>query len=77
MYSVEVQIHREVCLCDTTQHIPYSRKYWRELNLAVGPYIAICSKNIGGFKFGSSVRDRHTYICKYEILVDFNLVVAS
>ena len=25
-------------------------------------------KNIGGFKFGSSVRDRHTYdyICKYS-----------
>ena len=33
-------------------------------------------KNIGRFEFGSSVRDRHTYICKYEILVDFNLAVA-
>ena len=54
--------------------IPYSRKYWRELNLAVGPQIAIC-KNIGGFKFGCSVRDRHKYICKYEILADFNLAV--
>ena len=30
-------------------------------------------KNIGGFKFGGSVRDCHTYICKYEILSDFNL----
>ena len=37
--------------------------------------IAIC-KNIGGFKFGGSVRNHHTYICKYEILVDFNLVIA-
>ena len=34
-------------------------------------------KNIGGFKFGGSVRDRHTYICKYEVLMDFNLAVAS
>ena len=28
-------------------------------------------KNIGGYKFGSSVRDRHMYICKYEIMADF------
>ena len=34
-------------------------------------------KNIGGFKFGGSVRDCHMYICKYEVLADFNLVVAS
>ena len=33
-------------------------------------------KNISGFKFGGSVRDRHMYICKYEILADFNLVIA-
>ena len=32
--------------------------------------------NIGAFKFGSSVRDCHMYICKYEILVNFYLVVA-
>ena len=56
--------------------LPYSRKYWRELNLAVGPQIAI-AKNIGGFKFGGSVRDRHMYICKYEILAHFNLAVAK
>ena len=56
--------------------IPYRQKYWRELNLVVGPQIANC-ENIGGFKFGGSVRDRHTYICKYEILADFNLVVAK
>ena len=35
-------------------------------------------KNTGGFKFGSSVRDCHTYIIyKYEILVDFNLAVTK
>ena len=33
----------------------------------VGAQIAIAN-NSGGFKFGSSVRDCHTYnICKYEI----------
>ena len=31
-------------------------------------------KNI---KFGGSIRDRHMYICKYEILADFNLEVAK
>ena len=36
--------------------VSYSRKYWRELNLAVGSQIAITKKNIG-----SSVRDRHMY----------------
>ena len=45
----------------------YSRKYWRELNLAVGPQIAIEKlKSIGRFKFGSLVRDHHTSTCKYE-----------
>ena len=34
-------------------------------------------KNIGRFKFGGSVRDHHTYICKYEILAEFNLAVAN
>ena len=32
-------------------------------------------KNIGGFNFGGSVRDCHMYICKYELLVDFNFKV--
>ena len=46
------------------------------IKLAVGPQIAI-AKNIGRFKFGGLVRDRHTYIiCRYEILADFNLAVA-
>ena len=35
------------------------------------------NKNIGGFKFGSLVRDQHTYIHKYEILADLNLAVAK
>ena len=42
--------------------IPYSRKYWQELNLGVGALNRYC-KNIGGFKFGGSVRD--PYICIY------------
>ena len=44
-------------------NIPYSRKYWLELNLALEPQNWYC-KNIGGFKFGGSVRDRHIYICR-------------
>ena len=40
--------------------IPYSRKYWRELNMAVGFQIAIANilADLG------SVWDRHTYICE-------------
>ena len=34
-------------------------------------------KNIGRIKFGGSVRDHHTYIWKYEILVEFNLAVTN
>ena len=34
-------------------------------------------KNIGRFKFGSSVRDCHMYIRRYEILTDFNLAVVK
>ena len=35
-------------------------------------------KNIGGFKFGGSAWDHHTYTCKYEIILEeFNLAVAS
>ena len=44
--------------------------------LAVGSQIAIL-KHIGGFKLGSSVWDRHMYVCELEILVDFNLVVTE
>ena len=44
--------------------IPYSQKYWQELNLPL--------KNIDGFKVGSLVRDHHMhiYMYKYEILAD-------
>ena len=40
-------------------YLPYSRKYWRELNLAVEPKRYY--KNIGKFKFGGSARDRRIY----------------
>ena len=54
--------------------LPYSWKYWREFG---GWAPNGHCKNIGGFKFGGSVRDRHTYVCKYEILANFNLAVAD
>ena len=38
-----------------------SRKYWRELNLAVEPKIAI-ARGISRFKFGGTVRDSHTHM---------------
>ena len=41
-------------------YLPYSRKYWWELNLAVEPPNRYC-KNIIGFKFGGLVQDHHTY----------------
>ena len=53
--------------------VPYRWKYWREFNFR-GWTLNRHYKNICGFKFGGSVRDRHTYIiCKYE---DFNLAVS-
>ena len=47
------------------------------IKFGVGPQI--CCKNIGGFKFGVSVKDRHTctYDCRYKILADFNLAVVK
>ena len=44
--------------------------------MAVGPQITN-RKNTSGFKFGTLERDHHTYIYKYEILVDFNLATAK
>ena len=37
------------------------------------------NKNISGFEFGGLVKDHHTYmyICKYEIMTDFNLAVVK
>ena len=49
--------------------VPYSWKYWWELNLVVGPQIAIAKKKkkkkkiyiyIYIYKFDGSVRDHHT-----------------
>ena len=58
--------------------IPYSWKYWWELNLVVGPKIAIAKNFFGGFKFGGWVWDCHMYIIrKYEILIGVNLAVTK
>ena len=47
--------------------IPYSRKYWRELNLAVGPEIAI-ARILADLNLAVRyIHDRHTYICEQEI----------
>ena len=58
----------------TANNLPYSPKYWRELNLAVESQIAI-PNILARFKFGGLVQDRHTFICIEEILADFNLAV--
>ena len=53
--------------------IPYSRKYWRSLNLVVLPpndFNTIC-----GFKFGGMVKYCHTYMHAEKDLADFNLAV--
>ena len=44
--------------------------------MAGGPQIAI-ARILADFKFGGSVRGRHTYICKQEISAEFNLAVAK
>ena len=51
-------------------NIPYSQKYWQELNLAVGGKIAI-AKVLADLNllFGGSV--------KGSLLADFNLAVAK
>ena len=49
--------------------IPYSQKYWWELNLAVESHIAI-TNILARFKFSGSVQDRHTHICEEEILTE-------
>ena len=57
-------------------HIPYSRKYWRELNLAVGPQIAI-AKILADLNLAVRYGIATCIICKYEILAHFNLAVAK
>ena len=46
--------------------LPYSWKYWQEINLAGDSQIAI-TNILARFKFGSLVQDRHTSICIEEI----------
>ena len=48
----------------TAYELPYSRKYWQELNLAVESKVAI--NVLARFKFGGSVQDRHMFICMEE-----------
>ena len=59
-------ISQECFINNYIYELPYSWKYWRELNLAVEPKIAIARilYIYSRFKFGSSVQDRHTYICE-------------
>ena len=47
------------------------------MGIKFGDWATNHCKSIGRFKFGGSVRDCHTYICKYGILADFNLGVAK
>ena len=54
--------------------IPYSRKYWRELNLVVESQIPITNTQ-ARFEFGGSVQDHHMFIYMGEILADFNLAI--
>ena len=52
-------------------HIPYSRKYWRELNLVVEPQIAITRILVDlnlAVRYGIAIRI-------YDILADFSLAV--
>ena len=45
-------------------NVPYSQKYWRELNLVVEPKIAIARILANLNLPGSLVWVRHTYICE-------------
>ena len=54
--------------------LPYSRKYWRSLNLAVWPQTMFFTLYLD-FKFGGRVRYRHTYMHAEKNLTDFNLAV--
>ena len=65
-----------ILLCILYVKVLYSWKSWWELKFGGWPPNCHC-KNIGGFKFGGSVRHCHMYIGKFEILADFNLAVAK
>ena len=52
--------------------ILYSRKYWQELNLAIGPKSAI-AKILAGLRFGTG--SPHVYTCMQ--VRNFNLAVAK
>ena len=55
-------------------NIPYSRKYWRSINLAVWPprrYVVILAE----FKFGGLSTTSHRRLCIANILAELNLAV--
>ena len=65
LHNHENLIVLSILICyDTVHYIPYSRKYWRELNLTVGSQMAIAKvladSNLA-VRSGGSVQDRHTY----------------
>ena len=54
--------------------LPYSRKYWRSINLAVWPprrYVVILAE----FKFGGLSTTSHRRLCIANILAELNLAV--
>ena len=54
--------------------IPYSRKYWRELNLAVEPKIAI-ARILADLNLAVWYRIAIRIYASRKFLVDFNLAV--
>ena len=55
--------------------IPYSHKYWRELNLVIEPKITIIARILADLNLAVRYRIAIRIICELEILADFNLVV--
>ena len=51
--------------------------FYRIAGIKFGGWAIANKFNIDRFKFGDLVRDRHTHIYKYEILVDLNLAIAK
>ena len=60
-YGLKIRGSLSPSILNHVWYILYSRKYWRELILVVGPKMAIAKILACRFKFGGSVRDHHTY----------------
>ena len=54
--------------------VPHSRKYWRELNSADWPQLAL-TLNLVDFNLADSTAGIRCAQCQYLILADFNLAV--